>query len=122
MTMANRTSVTEATQAVLLDDPDFSREIVERTVQAILDEEMTAHLGAERYEHSGERRGYHNGTKPRMLMTRVGTLGLVVPQDRDGTFSTEVFARYQSQRAGAGRQSDGDVRPGDLDLHGSGDH
>ncbi len=75
MTMANRTSVTEATQAVLLDDPDFSREIVERTVQAILDEEMTAHLGAERYEHSGERRGYHNGTKPRMLMTRVGSAG-----------------------------------------------
>jgi transposase-like protein len=30
-------------QAVLLDDPDFLRGIVERTVQAILDEEMTAH-------------------------------------------------------------------------------
>jgi transposase-like protein len=29
------------------------------------------------------------------LRTRVGTLELDVPQDRDGTFSTEVFGRYQ---------------------------
>jgi len=82
-------------QAVLLDDPDFLRGIVERTVQAILEEEMTAHLGAARYERGGDRTGYRNGHKPRTLTTRVGTLELRVPQDRDGTFSTEVFARYQ---------------------------
>jgi transposase-like protein len=95
MTMPDRTDRTELMQAVLLDDPDFLREIVERTVQAILDEEMSAHLGAERYERTGERRGYRNGTKPRTLTTRVGALELAVPQDRDGSFSTEVFARYQ---------------------------
>ena len=82
-------------QAVLLDDPDFLRGIVERTVQTILDEEMTAHLGAGRYERGEGRTGYRNGYKPRTLTTRVGTLELRVPQDRDGTFSTEVFARYQ---------------------------
>jgi putative transposase len=95
MTMPDRTDRTELTQAVLLDDPDFLREIVERTVQAILEEEMRAHLGAERYERTGERRSYRNGTKPRTLTTRVGTLELAVPQDRDGNFSTDVFARYQ---------------------------
>lgn len=95
MTMLDRTSPTGVTQAVLLDDPTFLRELVERTVQAILEEEMTAHLGAERYERSGERRGYRNGTKPRTLTTRVGTLDLLVPQDRDGTFSTDLFGRYQ---------------------------
>ncbi len=82
-------------QAALLDDPDFLRGIVERTLQTLLEEEMTAHLGAERYERSSERRGYRNGSKPRTLTTRVGTLELAVPQDRDGTFSTELFARYQ---------------------------
>ncbi len=82
-------------QAVLLDDPDFLRGIVERTVQTILDAEMTAHLGAGRYERGEGRTGYRNGYKPRTLTTRVGPLELRVPQDRDGTFSTEVFARYQ---------------------------
>jgi putative transposase len=82
-------------QTVLLDDPDFLRGIVERAVQAILEEEMTAHLGAERDERAEGRRGYRNGSKPRGLITRVGTLQLRVPQDRDGTFSTELFARYQ---------------------------
>jgi len=82
-------------QAVVLDDPDFLRGIVERAVQAILEEEMTAHLGAGRYERGAGRSGYRNGYKPREMATRVGTLELRVPQDRDGTFSTELFARYQ---------------------------
>ena len=82
-------------QAILLDDPDFLRGIVERALQAVLEEEMTAHLGVGRYERGDERRGYRNGHKARTLTTRVGTLELRVPQDRDGTFSTELFARYQ---------------------------
>jgi transposase-like protein len=77
----------------LIDDPDFLREIVERAVQAVLDAEMSAHLGAERYERGEGRTGYRNGTKPRTLVTRVGALQLAVPQDRDGTFSTELVAR-----------------------------
>lgn len=93
--MTDGTQRAELVQAVLLDDPGFLREIVERTLQTILDEEMTAHLGAEHYERSSERRGYRNGTKPRTLTTRVGTLELLVPQDRDGSFSTELFSRYQ---------------------------
>jgi transposase-like protein len=95
MAMTDGTDRAGWVQAALLDDPEFLRSIVERTLQSILEEEMTAHLGAERYERTGERRGYRNGFKPRTLTTRVGTLELLVPQDRDGTFSTELFARYQ---------------------------
>ena len=82
-------------QAILVNDPAFLRGIVERALQAILDEEMTAHLGAARYERGEGRTGYRNGYKPRTLTTRVGTLELRVPQDSDGTFATELFARYQ---------------------------
>ena len=32
-------------EGVLFDDPDFLREIVERSVQQILEAEMTAHIG-----------------------------------------------------------------------------
>ena len=84
-----------AAQAVLLDDPEFLRGLVQSALQAILEAEMTAHVGAERYERATGRTGHRNGYKPRTLTTRVGTLELRVPQDRDGTFSTELFARYQ---------------------------
>jgi putative transposase len=84
-----------AAQAALLDDPEFLRGLVQDALQAILEAEMEAHLGAGRYERTAERTGYRNGSKPRTLTTRVGTLELRVPQDREGTFSTELFARYQ---------------------------
>jgi putative transposase len=82
-------------QEVLLDDPGFIREIVERAVQQILEAEMTQHLGAALYERVEGRTGQRNGYKPRALRTRVGTLNLLVPQDRQGTFSTRMFSRYQ---------------------------
>jgi putative transposase len=41
------------------------------------------------------RTGHPNGHKPKMVRTRVGTLNLLVPQDRQGTFSTRLFSRYQ---------------------------
>jgi len=84
-----------AAQAVLLDDPEFLQGLVQGALQAILETEMTAHVGAERYERVAGRSGHRNGYKPRTLHTRVGTLELRVPQDREGTFSTELFARYQ---------------------------
>jgi len=95
MAERNGTERVGGAQAILLDDPDFLRGIVERAVQAILEAEMTAHLGAARYERGEGRTGYRNGHKPRTLTTRVGTLDLRVPQDRDGAFATELFARYQ---------------------------
>jgi putative transposase len=82
-------------QEVLLDDPGFLREIVERAVQQILEAEMTQHLGAAPYERVEGRTEQRNGYKPRALRTRVGTLNLLVPQDRQGTFSTRMFSRYQ---------------------------
>lgn len=52
-------------------------------------------MQAEPYERTQNRRGYRNGYKPRTLTTRLGTLELRVPQDREGRFSTQLFARYQ---------------------------
>jgi transposase-like protein len=71
------------------------KEIVERVLQELLETQMTEHIGAAPYERSEYRKGQRNGYKPRTLRTRVGTLNLLVPQDREGTFSTRLFARYQ---------------------------
>jgi putative transposase len=82
-------------QQILLDDPAFLKEIVERVLQELLEVEMTEHIGAAPYERTENRKGQRNGYKPRTLRTRVGTLNLAVPQDREGNFSTRLFARYQ---------------------------
>ena len=95
MTKDHRRVDAQMAQEVLLDDPSFLREIVERVVQQILEAEMSEHIGAAPYERTDERTGQRNGYKPRTLRSRVGTLNLLVPQDREGTFSTRLFSRYQ---------------------------
>jgi putative transposase len=95
MTNDHRKPEVEAAQEILLDDADFLREIVQRVLQEVLEAQMTEHIGAAPYERTAARKGHRNGHKPRALRTRVGTLKLLVPQDREGTFSTKLFARYQ---------------------------
>ena len=85
----------ELVQQILIDDPEFLRRIVERVLQQLLEAEITEHVGAAPYERTQNRKGHRNGYKPRKLKTRVGSLELLVPQDREGTFSTQLFARYQ---------------------------
>jgi putative transposase len=77
------------------EEEDRLRHLVEHVLQRVLEEEMTAFLGAEVYERTAERRGYRNGSKPRTLKTRVGTIELMVPKDREGRFQPSLFGRYQ---------------------------
>lgn len=79
---------------VLSHDPGL-KVLLEQVLNQVLDAEMTDHIGAEPYERTDERRTYRNGYRPRQLTTRLGTLTLRVPQSRDGSFSTELFRRYQ---------------------------
>lgn len=95
MARKNATTQLAGTQEALVDAPELVRGIVLAALQAILEAEMTEHVGAERHERTGTRTGQRNGYKPRMLTTRIGTMTLMVPQDREGTFSTKLFARYQ---------------------------
>lgn len=77
------------------DNPEFLKELVQKYLQEYLEQEMNNHLGALPYERTTDRRGHRNGYKPRQLNTRVGKLFLSIPQTRDGSFSTELFKRYQ---------------------------
>lgn len=95
MTEDHRRLEAATAQGVLLDDAGFLREIVERVLQEVLETEMTEHVGAAPHERTDTRKGHRNGHKPRTLRTRVGTLNLLVPQEREGTFSTRLFSRYQ---------------------------
>ena len=79
----------------LFSSDDRMRLLLEDVLNQMLEQEMTDRIGAERYERTDERQTYRNGYRARRLTTRVGTLVLRVPQTRDGSFSTELFRRYQ---------------------------
>ncbi len=67
-------------------DVDFLREGVRVLSQALMEVEVSQHLGAERHERTGERSGYRNGYREREWDTRVGTIDLRVPRVRDGGY------------------------------------
>ena len=95
MTKREGKSETIDLKALLTGDEDYLRAMVEAIVQATLEAEMTEALGAAKGERSAGRLGYRSGYYGRSLITRVGTLELRVPQDRQGRFSTALFERYQ---------------------------
>ena len=96
MAGSKRIPLDEALRVILSSDGDNPfRDMLELIVQSALEAEMSAHLEAEPYERNQERTGYRSGHRPRVFTTRVGDLELLVPQDRDGTFSTALFECFQ---------------------------
>ena len=69
--------------------------------QQALQTEVQQHLAAAPGERTATRKGYRNGTKPRTLHTRVGTVELDVPQVRGcQPYHPSLFAKWQrSERA-----------------------
>jgi putative transposase len=82
-------------KAVIGEQRDFLRPLVQEVLQQVLEAEMVEAAGAERHERTEGRQSYRSGYYRRGLVTRVGKLELRVPQDRQGRFSTELFGRYQ---------------------------
>lgn len=69
--------------------------LLETVLNQVLKAQSTEQLHVEKYERNEERTALRNGTYERGLSTRVGKLILSVPRHRDGSFSTELFSRYQ---------------------------
>jgi putative transposase len=51
----------QVAQGVMLEEPDFLREIVQRVLQEVLEAEMTEHVGAALHERTDARKGHRNG-------------------------------------------------------------
>jgi transposase-like protein len=79
---------------------DFLRDGVRVLTQALMEIEVSQHLGAERHERTAERSGQRNGYREREWDTRVGTIGLRVPRVRDGSyFPTLLEPRKRAEQA-----------------------
>ena len=94
MTQYQLTLDSETVQRLFTGDGQVGR-LLEAILNQVLNAQVAEQLQAAPYERSEQRQGYRNGYKPRQLTTRVGALTLLVPQVRDGQFSTELFVRYQ---------------------------
>ena len=88
-------SIEKATLAGLFSQPNAIAELLQSLLNQVLQSQMDEHLNANKHERNAERVGFRNGNRPRKLYTRVGTIELLVPQTRDGSFCTELFKRYQ---------------------------
>lgn len=90
---ANIVSVDE--ESLRNDIKNLVRKTVEETLNALLDEEASGLVGAERYERTAGREAYRSGHYTRRLVTGAGEVELSVPKLRGATFQTAVIERYR---------------------------
>ena len=94
-TRSKRNAKSAGVEAVIGQDGEMLKRLIQEALQQVLEAEMTETVGASPGERTTGRLGYRAGYYSRGLMTRIGKLELRVSRDRDGRFSTELFARYQ---------------------------
>jgi len=73
------------------------REVAEKALTEILKQELTAHLGREKYKRQSEiqNKNYRNGCYERKFAAKnIGELNLQVPRDRNGTFNSKLINKY----------------------------
>jgi len=73
--------------ASMLGEPtDSLRNLFAGALNAVMQQEIASLINAGAYERSDGRQDYRNGTRPRRLDTRMGTLDLEIPRLRDGAY------------------------------------
>ena len=79
---------------------ELLREAVSRFVHELMETEVSAQIGAARYERTAERSTQRNGYRARRWDTAVGTLALQIPKTRTGSFFPSwLEPRRRSERA-----------------------
>ena len=74
---------------------DLVRDSVEETLNALLDHEANELVNAEKYERSGDRKGYRSGHYDRNFTTTSGDVTLHVPKLKGIPFETAIIERYR---------------------------
>ena len=88
---------TELMQALLKNESldEFFRAHLEKAVNDLLQNELTAFLGYEKYSIEGIGSGNsRNGSYNRKLDTKYGKLNLAIPRDRNGEFDQHLVPEY----------------------------
>lgn len=74
---------------------DLVRSSVEETLNALLDHEAEELVNAEKYERSGDRKGYRSGHYSRNFQTTAGEVKLKIPKLKGVPLETAIIERYR---------------------------
>jgi transposase-like protein len=75
------------------DPASVFTELIRAGLQALIDAEATQVLGAGRYERTGERTNYRNGTRLKTVATTSGDVEVAIPKLRSGSFFPSLLER-----------------------------
>ena len=76
------------------DIEDALRDLMDGTIQEMLEAKLDEHLGYRSYERT-DSSNYRNGKKTKKIRGNLGETEIEVPQDRDGTFEPKVVKKRQ---------------------------
>ena len=68
------------------DDGQLMRRLLHTILQALIDAEASAHIGADPHERSDARTTHRNGTREKTVTTTAGDLTVKIPKTRTGSF------------------------------------
>ena len=74
------------------DGGELMRRLLGGMLQAVVDAEATAHIGADRHERSEARTTQRNGTRDKLITTGAGDLTVKIPKVRTGSFFPALLA------------------------------
>ena len=75
---------------------EFFRQHLENAINTLLESELSAFLGYEKYDVAGWNSGNsRNGSYQRSFDTRYGTLNITIPRDRNGEFHQQLLPKHQ---------------------------
>ena len=74
----------------------FAR-LFSKTIETMLEAELTEYLGYERYEVKGHNSGNsRNGKRPKQLRTSAGDTEVQIPRDRNSEFSSKLLEKHRT--------------------------
>ena len=75
---------------------EFFRKHLETAINSLLESELSAFLGYEKYAVAGWNSGNsRNGSYQSVFDTRYGALNITIPRDRNGEFQQQLLPKHQ---------------------------
>ena len=74
------------------DSGELMRRLLHTMLQALIDAEATAHIGAGPHERTDTRTTQRNGTREKLVATTTGDLTVKIPKLRTGSFFPSLLA------------------------------
>jgi putative transposase len=85
----------------LMGENGLLKELTKRLLERAMSAEMTAHVGYEKHDATGNNTGNsRNGTSAKTMKGSFGTMPIEVPRDRNGTFEPQIIEKHQTRFIG----------------------